>query len=48
MERAKSIIRAKRESAATIDDVLLKNARLPGKHETEGNYDVSVLLHGLF
>ncbi len=48
MHRAASIIRAKQKenSGDTIESVLWQNTQLPDKRDAEGNYDVSLLLHG--
>lgn len=48
MERAQSILRAKQETEETIETVLWKSSKLPPKNEIEAQFDVSLLLHGLF
>ncbi len=44
--RASSILRAKQEDGVTVESILLHNTKLPEKKEIEGQYKVSLLLHG--
>ena len=48
MLRAESILRAKQKenSGDSIESVLWQNKKIPKKNDSEGNYDVSLLLHG--
>ncbi len=46
-DRAASILRAKQQGEGeTVESVLLQNTQLPDKKEIEGQFKISLLLHG--